>query len=89
MRKEILTKIHAGHQSKEKCKQRARKVVFWPGINNDIDNVVDSCETCQRYKHDDQKELLKPYPVPTLPWQVVGTCRSLRNQQEGLSCHSG
>ena len=73
MRKEILIKIHAGHQGREKCKQRARQVVFWPGINSDIDNIVESCETCQQHQHNHQKEPLKPYPVPTRPWQVVGT----------------
>ena len=75
MRKEILTKIHmhADHQGREKCKQRARQVVFWPGINSDINNVVDNCETCKRHQHNYQKESLKPYPVPTRPWQVVGT----------------
>ena len=73
MRKEIPTKIHAGHQGRKKCKQRARQVVFWPGINSDINNIVDNCETCQRPQHKYQKEPLKPYPVPTRPWQVVGT----------------
>ena len=40
MRKEILTKIHASHQGREKCKQQASQVVFWTGINSDINNVV-------------------------------------------------
>ena len=64
MRKEILTKVHAGHQGREKCKKRARQVAFWPGINMDIDNMVDSCETYQRYQHKQQKEPLMLYPVP-------------------------
>jgi hypothetical protein len=41
MRKEILIKIHAGDQGREKCKQCARQVVFWPGMNSDIDNIVE------------------------------------------------
>ena len=73
MRKEILTKIHAGHQGRDKCKQRARQVVFRPRSNSDINNMVDTCETCQRHQHNYQKESLKPYPVPTCPWQVIGT----------------
>ena len=28
LRKEVLTKIHVGHQGREKCKKRARQVVF-------------------------------------------------------------
>ncbi|CAB4021418.1 Transposon Ty3-G Gag-Pol poly [Paramuricea clavata] len=84
MRKEILIKIHAGHQGREKCKQRARQVVFWPGINSDIDNIVESCETCQHHQHNHQKEPLKPYPVPTRPWQVVGTDLCEINKKEYL-----
>ncbi|CAB4025806.1 retrotransposon-like family member retr-1 [Paramuricea clavata] len=84
MRKEILIKIHAGHQGREKCKQRARQVVFWPGINSDIDNMVESCETCQHHQHNHQKEPLKTYPVPTRPWQVVGTDLCEINKKEYL-----
>ena len=84
MRKEILTKIHAGHQGREKCKQRARQVVFWPGINSDIDNLVESCETCQRHQHSHQKEPLNPYPVPTRPWQVISTDLCEINKKEYL-----
>ena len=84
MRKEILIKIHAGHQGREKCKQRARQVVFWPGMNSDIDNIVESCETCQQHQHNHQKEPLKPYPVPSRPWQVVGTDLCEINKKEYL-----
>ena len=73
MRKEILRKIHVGHLGREKCKHRARQVVFWPQMNQDIDNIVSSCEVCRKYQHKQLKEPLKPYPVATRPWQVVGT----------------
>ena len=84
MRKEILMKIHTGHQGKEKCKRRARQVVYWPGINSDIDNVVESCETCQRHQHQQQKEPLMPYPVPKRPWQDVATDLCEINKKEYL-----
>jgi hypothetical protein len=48
MRKEIVRKIHA-----------ARQVVFWAGMNSDIDNIVERCETCQQHQHNHQKEPLK------------------------------
>ena len=73
MRKEILHKIHLGHLGREKCKHRARQVVFWPQMNQDIDNIVSNCEVCQKYQHKQLREPLKPYPVATRPWQVVGT----------------
>ncbi|CAB3980369.1 dynein heavy chain axonemal [Paramuricea clavata] len=74
----------ATHQGREKCKQRAGQVVFWPGFNSDIDNIVESCETCQQHQHNHQKEPLKPYPVPTRPWQVVGTDLCEINKKEYL-----
>ena len=36
MRPEILEIIQEGHQSVEKCKKRARKAVYWPGMNKAI-----------------------------------------------------
>ena len=30
-----------------KCRLRARTSVYWPGINDDISDLVGQCETCQ------------------------------------------
>ena len=46
LRKEILGRIHSGHQGRERCKISARRVVYWPGMNAQIDAVVDKCEAC-------------------------------------------
>ena len=73
MRKEILHKMHIGHLEREKCKYRARQVVFWPNMNQDIDNVIGSCEVCLKYQLKQSKEPLKPYLAATIPWQVVTT----------------
>ena len=48
MRRETLVMLHEGHQGIERTKQRARHIVYWPGIDNDIDNTVRSCADCQR-----------------------------------------
>ncbi|XP_046375452.1 uncharacterized protein LOC124148415 [Haliotis rufescens] len=48
MRKLMLQKIHAGHLGQEKCKQRAREVLFWPRMNHDVDVMVSGCETVFR-----------------------------------------
>jgi hypothetical protein len=51
LRKEILSQTHAGHMGHEKCKRRARQVVFWPGMNHEIDTLVNQCEACQKHQH--------------------------------------
>ena len=69
MRKMMLTKIHEGHLGMEKCKQRARSVMYWPRMNTDIDNTVKDCGTCLQYKPSQQREPLQPHPVPDVPWE--------------------
>ena len=40
-----LEHTHYAHQVAEKCKLRAKAVVFWCGVNHDIDEMVKSCAT--------------------------------------------
>lgn len=49
LRKGILSLIHEGHQGINRSTGLAKGVVFWPNINNDIKNVVSSCESCIRF----------------------------------------
>lgn len=57
----------------EKCKLRARECLYWPGMSNDIENIVTNCEACAKYQKVNRKEPLKPRLVPEAPWQVLGT----------------
>ena len=55
---EILSKLHVAHQGIERSKRRARQVVFWPGISNDITNTVRVCVSCQEALPSLQREPL-------------------------------
>lgn len=72
LRNEMLKKIHAGHLGIEKCRKRAREVMYWPRINQDIANEVSDCSTCLRYQSSNPAEPLKPHSVPDRPYQKVG-----------------
>ena len=48
-RGEILKQIHKGHQGITKSQIRACNCVYWPGINKDIQCMIEACETCQRF----------------------------------------
>ena len=58
MRQEILSSIHAGHQGSEKCKQSTRTCVNWPLMNNDIEELIHECPTCQTHCKSRQPETL-------------------------------
>ena len=46
VRGDMLTKIHASHIGIQGCLRRAREVLYWPGMNKDIENHVAKCEVC-------------------------------------------
>lgn len=73
LRKGILQQIHHGHLGEVKCKARARESVYWPGINNDISNVVATCNVCAYHMNAFSKETLLSHDNPTYPFQKIGT----------------
>ena len=70
-RKPLLKTLHMGHLGIQKCRDRARKSFYWPGLSNDIHNEVSSCLSCTRFANKQQKEPLMPHAVPHLPWNQV------------------
>ena len=73
MRAEMLSKIHERHLGMEKCKARARTIIYWPGMANDIDDYVSKCPTCAKFKAKNPREPLVPHEVPQRPWAKLGT----------------
>ncbi|XP_055911526.1 uncharacterized protein K02A2.6-like [Eupeodes corollae] len=73
MRKEVLKLIHEGHLGIQRCQGLAKDIVFWPNINNDIQNIVTDCETCMRHRSSQPKEPLQPHEIQPIPWYKVGT----------------
>lgn len=71
LRKEILKKLHLSHLGKEKTKNRAREIMYWPGLSRDIDNMIANCDTCARYANSNQKQPIRQHDIPERPWQKV------------------
>ena len=66
----MLNKIHEGHLGIEKCKRRAREVMCWPHINQDVSNMVKNCNSCLRYQR--KAGNLQPHSTPNHAWEKVG-----------------
>ena len=71
IRRTILTELHRGHQGIVQTKQRASLTLYWPGINNDIENMITACKQCQDHIPSNPKEPLQPKPRPSYPFQEV------------------
>ncbi|GFT64391.1 transposon Tf2-6 polyprotein [Nephila pilipes] len=49
LRKYMLKLIHEAHFGIEKCEKRAREIMYWPGMNSDIETVVSECVICEKF----------------------------------------
>ena len=72
LRKDILNKIHAGHQGITKCRERARQSVWWPGISKELEELVKRCHICCKTQSQRAEPLITT-PLPDLSWQKVAS----------------
>lgn len=72
-RASVLKNLHTGHLGIVKTQLRARKDVYWPKINEDIDKMCRSCTVCQEHQHSQTHEPLLQTETPSRPWSVIGT----------------
>jgi len=66
-RSDMLKRIHEGHLGMDKCKALGRSTLYWPGMYQDIENVVSRCITCNGHCRQQQHESLLPHPVSEFP----------------------
>ena len=71
MRPNILKLLHASHQGQTRTLRRARQVVYWPNMTNDIQNVVRSCEHCATLLPSQPVESLMSPTPPKQPLEHV------------------
>ena len=73
MKKEMLDRLHEGHQGMEKCKRRARQSCYWPSMNNQLEQIIRRYDICLNHLPSKSSEPLQPPPLPTKSWQKIGT----------------
>ena len=73
LRKDMLHRVHYSHLGIGKCKQRARDIIFWPGMCSEIEKLIQGCPLCQEKQNANAKEPLLPRKIPERPWQVVAS----------------
>ena len=71
LREDILKQLHIGHLGIEKTRRLARKSVYWPNINKDIEQIVKTYSACQEHQTDQRKEPLIPHDVPQTLWKKL------------------
>ena len=73
LQKEMLDKAHEGHLGAAKSMARAREHMRWQGMNKAIDDMIDRCEVCAQFRHQQKKEPLMSTDLLDHPWQQVAS----------------
>ena len=68
----LLRIVHEGHLGIVKCKNRARECMYWPGINKDLEIMINNCEICEKFRANNSKMPLKSHEIPNRPWAKLG-----------------
>ena len=75
-REEILKLIHEGHLGLNKCKMRAKETMYWPGMNEQLEQLVLNCQLCLTYSRSKDKNMPNTalgHEIPSVPWSKVAT----------------
>ena len=70
LRVETLSKLHEGHQGIVRCRLRGKMSVWWPGLSQQLTQLVERCPDCAK-KHRPNKEPLIMSSLPEYPWQAI------------------
>ena len=75
-REEILKQIHEGHLGLNKCQMWAKETVYWPGLNDQLEQLILNCQLCLKYSRLKDKgtpHTALGHEVPPVPWSKVAT----------------
>lgn len=67
-REHVLSELHSGHPGISRMKSLARGLVWWPGIDREIEQMVKDCTRCQQSQPTPAPAPLHPWTWPTRPW---------------------
>ena len=69
LRTKVLEELHEVHPGVVRMKALARSYVWWPGIDQEIENAVRCCSTCQVNQSRPAAASAHPWEYPTRPWE--------------------
>ena len=67
-RDKVKQELHEGHPGATRMKALARSFVWWPQIDQDLEELVKRCDDCQRFRNQPPVVPLQPWEWPEKPW---------------------
>ena len=70
-RAQVLSVLHEAHPGISRTKSLARSYVWWPGLDQEIEEQVKQCGKCQQNQKTPAEAPLHPWEWPGQPWSRV------------------
>lgn len=67
----MLDELHFTHPGIVRMKGLARSYLWWPGLNEEIENKIRDCQVCQLHNNIPPSAPLHPWEWPGQPWHRV------------------
>lgn len=80
LQKDMLKRLHQGHLGVDKCRNRARESVWWPGISCQIRTMVQQCPQCIELRNNPTEPMITS-EIPQHPWEIVAVDLFCAKQQ--------
>ena len=71
LRPTVLQILHSAHQGVSSMESRARAIVFWPGMTEEISSVRNNCSSCIRTAPSQAAVPAMPTHTPSTPFEAV------------------
>ena len=71
MKFKILEELHKCHAGLVRTKAKARTYIYWPRLNEDIEEMARGCHKCQEWANTPPETLTMPTSWPDKPWQQL------------------
>ena len=55
LREDLKYLLYVEHLGIVKIKEKTRSIIYWPGINAELENIVNNCDTCQEYQNQQKR----------------------------------
>ena len=68
LRQTFLHKLHLTHPGMVAMKSITRELVWYPGMDRDIEYLVSNCPNCQQHRPKPPKNSFITWPAPSRPW---------------------
>jgi len=69
LKQQVLAQLHSCHFGIVRMKAMARQLIWWPGLDHEIETLCRSCTECNQHCNNPPVQPLHPWQFPERPWQ--------------------